>query len=255
MAGTAAPGGEASPRMQPEAARAPASKRPTKARAKTSAVAGTLPAADASALAARNAKQARREAILAAGLRVFAEHGFEAARLDEVAARAGVAKGTLYLYFTDKTALFEDIVRAAASPVRGQLETLADMPDVPTRLLLQKLFAVFTQNVLGTDRKLVLRLVLSEGHRFPAIAHFYHAEVVSRGLASLTRIIERGIARGEIRVAALAQFPQLVMAPLLVSLLWDGLFQSISPLDIPRMLDVHIDMLTDPSSAAQGRQS
>lgn len=146
-------------------------------------------------------------------------------------------------------------MRAAASPVRGQLETLADMPDVPTRLLLQKLFAVFTQNVLGTDRKLVLRLVLSEGHRFPAIAHFYHAEVVSRGLASLTRIIERGIARGEIRVAALAQFPQLVMAPLLVSLLWDGLFQSISPLDIPRMLDVHIDMLTDPSSAAQGRQS
>jgi AcrR family transcriptional regulator len=200
------------------------------------------------------AKQARRDAILAAGLQVFAEHGFEAARLDDVAARAGVAKGTLYLYFTDKTALFEEIIRAAASPVSGQLEALAHMPDVPTRILLQKLFSVFRHEVLGTERKLVLRLVLSEGPRFPAIAQFYHAEVVSRGLGVLTRIVERGIARGEIRSEALAQFPQLVMAPLLVSLLWDGLFQAISPLDIERMLDTHVDLLTAPSPVAHGKQ-
>lgn len=201
--------------------------------------------------APRDGKAARREAILAAGLHVFAEHGFEAARLDEVAARAGVAKGTLYLYFTDKMALFEEIVRAAAGPVRAHLEVLAEMPDQPTRLLLQKLFGFFVHEVLGTDRKLILRLIISEGTRFPALAHFYHAEVVSRGLVTLTRIIERGIARGEIRSRAVAQFPQLVMAPLLVSLLWDGLFQSISPLDIARMLDAHIDLLTAPSPSAQ----
>lgn len=243
-------GAPSGPRTQRQSADRSGSPRPKSTSPRTSDPSASQPA-DRGAPAPRDGKAARREAILAAGLHVFAEHGFEAARLDEVAARAGVAKGTLYLYFTDKTALFEEIVRAAAGPVRAHLEALAEMPDQPTRLLLQKLFGFFVNEVLGTDRKLILRLIISEGPRFPALAHFYHAEVVSRGLVTLTRIIERGIARGEIRSRAVAQFPQLVMAPLLVSLLWDGLFQSISPLDIARMLDAHIDLLTAPSPSAQ----
>ena len=196
----------------------------------------------------RGATQAaRRAAILAAGLHVFAEHGFEAARLDDVAVRAGVAKGTLYLYFKDKLALFEEIVRSAASPVIATLEMMAQVPDVPTRLLLERLMATFVQQVLQTERKLVLRLVISEGPRFPEIARFYYDEVVSRGLVMVGRVLERGVAKGEIAPAAVAQFPQLVIAPLLMALIWDGLFQRFAPLDVPTLLATYLDLLAAPA--------
>lgn len=183
---------------------------------------------------------ARRDAILQAALRVFAEHGFEAARLDDVAARAGVAKGTLYLYFRDKTALFEEIIRNAASPLIARFETMSEVPDVPTPILLEGLFMTFVKEVLGTERKLVLRLVIAEGPRFPAIAKFYHEEIVSRGLRLISRIIARGVARGEIASGHLAEFPQLVMAPLLVAVIWDGLFQKQAPLDLQALLKAHL---------------
>lgn len=192
---------------------------------------------------------ARREEILKAALAVFAEHGFEAARLDDVAKRAGVAKGTLYLYFTDKTALFEAIVREAAAPIIERLASISEAPDVPAPLLLAAFFDMFRAQVLGTERKLVLRLILSEGPRFPPIAAFYHREVVSRGISLMRGVIARGVARGEIRSAALEQFPQLVMAPALVALLWDGLFQSLEPIDIAGMFDAYLALITQTSPA------
>ena len=114
--------------------------------------------------------RARKQAILDAALDVFAERGFEAARLDDVAARAGVAKGTLYLYFEDKEALFEEVVRGAVSPILERLDLLATAPDLPTDKILENLFAVFEKEVLGTKRKLLLRLIIAEGPRFPRIA-------------------------------------------------------------------------------------
>src|SRR5258708_16501064 len=80
--------------------------------------------------APRMAPEARREAILKAALSVFAAHGFEAARLEDVAARAGVAKGTLYLYFRDKEALFEALVRSAVSPLLEHMDRIATAPDI-----------------------------------------------------------------------------------------------------------------------------
>lgn len=194
---------------------------------------------------ARSAQQAaRREEILKAGLGVFAEHGFEAARLDDVAQRAGVAKGTLYLYFTDKTALFEEIVRTAASPLIERLSAMSEAPDVPAPLVLTAFLELFRTEVLGTDRKLILRLILTEGPRFPHIAAFYHREVVSRGLAFLRKVIARGVARGELRPGALENFPQLVMAPALLALLWDGLFQKLEPIDIGGLFKAYLDLIT-----------
>ncbi len=190
---------------------------------------------------------ARRDAILRAALHVFAEHGFEAARLDDVAKRAGVAKGTLYLYFRDKTALFEEIIRNAASPLITRFETMSEVPDVPTPVLLEGLFATFIKEVLGTERKLVLRLVIAEGPRFPAIAKFYYDEIVSRGLRLISRAIERGVARDEIAHGHLAQFPQLVMAPLVMAVIWDGLFQKQAPLDLQAVLKAHLATITAPT--------
>lgn len=193
----------------------------------------------------KSAQQAaRREEILKAGLAVFAEHGFEAARLDDVAKRAGVAKGTLYLYFKDKTALFEEIVRDAAAPLIERLTAISEAPDVPAPLLLATFLEMFRTQVLGTERKLILRLILAEGPRFPQIAQFYHREVVSRGMALMRTVIARGVARGEIRSAALEEFPQLIMAPALVALLWDGLFQKLEPIDFADMFGTYLSLVT-----------
>ena len=188
--------------------------------------------------------EARRQAILKAALSVFAAHGFEAARLDDVAARAGVAKGTLYLYFQDKAALFEALVRNAVSPLLEHMRRIAAAPDISPLQALETFFAVFEKEVLGTERKLLLRLIMAEGPRFPAIAEFYYREVVSHGLTMMRALAKRAASEEAFATDAPARYPQLVVAPLLVAVLWDGLFANIDPLDVRGLLDAHLEVLT-----------
>jgi AcrR family transcriptional regulator len=186
----------------------------------------------------------RRKAILGAGLAVFAEDGFAAAKLEDVAAKAGIAKGTIYLYFDDKQDLFEQIVRDAVAPVLARLQGVAAMPDLPTDTLLAQLFELFRNEILGTNRRLVTRLVLTEGARFPKIAAFYHREVIAKGLELIKLVAQRGVARGEIAPNGLERFPHLVFAPLLLTLLWEGLFSKFDPLDVEGLLATHRKFLT-----------
>ena len=179
---------------------------------------------------------ARRQAIVDAALSVFAENGFGAARLDDVAKRAGVAKGTLYLYFDDKEQLFEAVIRNAVSPLIERLQALAAAPAVPFETALEALAAMFEKEVLGTSRKLVVRLVISEGPRFPRIAEFYYRNVVEPMMALKVKLARQALARGELSSDALLRFPQLLAAPLLTALIWDGVFSSIKPLDVAGFL-------------------
>lgn len=182
------------------------------------------------------ASEVRRQLILDAGLEVFAAKGFAAARLDDVAEKAGVAKGTIYLSFKDKEDLFEQIVLGAISPLLGRLSSFADTDDLPFEAMIAGLYAMFRAEILGTRRKEILRLVISEGVRFPRIADFYHREVISKGAALLRRIADRSRARGEPVPEDISRFPQLVFAPLLLAVLWDGLFSRIEPLDVEGLL-------------------
>ena len=200
--------------------------------------------ADKPARARKVAPEARRQAILAAALSVFAAHGFEAARLEDVAQRAGVAKGTLYLYFRDKEALFEALVRNAVSPVLEQMRRIAAAADIPPLQALDTLFALFETQVLGTERKLLLRLIMAEGPRFPAIAEFYYREVVSQGLPMMRALAKRAAREGTFATDAAARYPQLIIAPLLVAVVWDGLFAGIDPLDVGAFLRAHREVLT-----------
>ena len=136
---------------------------------------------------------ARREAILDAALTVFARRGYEAARLDDVASMAGVAKGTLYLYFKDKEALFEALVRGAVSPILAKVGEAAAAPGMKPADVLDLFFSMFQAEVLGTKRKLLLRLIISEGPRFPALAELYYREVVSRGLKLMGAVQRKGV--------------------------------------------------------------
>lgn len=188
-------------------------------------------------------RQAKLRAILDAALDVFAEKGFADTRLDDVAARAGVAKGTIYLYVESKQALFEALVRSGIAGPLAAIEAHILALDAPAETMLRMAFAALRREILETRRKEIIRLVLAEAGRFPDIAAFYHREVVSRGMALLRRVAERAVERGEFRSDELARFPQLAIAPALVALLWAGLFERFEPLDAEALFDAHLTLL------------
>jgi AcrR family transcriptional regulator len=194
---------------------------------------------------ARSDDERRRKlgAILDAALDVFSDKGFADAKLDAIAARAGVAKGTLYLYVSSKDDLLERLIRTGiALPIEEAKARILAL-DAPAEELLRMLFAFLRIEVLGTRRKEIARMVLAEAARHPAFAEFYYREVVSRGLALLREIAERGVARGEFRSDALVRFPQLILAPAVVAILWSNLFERFAPLDVEAMLDAHLGLL------------
>jgi len=190
----------------------------------------------------------RRDAILAAALDEFASRGFEAARLDDVARRAGVAKGTIYLYFRDKETLFQELVRTMLTPLVGTIEALG-AADVPLAMLADRIADLFVTEVYETRRKDVVRLMISEGRRFPALAEFYYREVLSRIIAAMRALLRRAAARGEIP-ESLAEFPQIIAAPGLIAIIWSGLFERFEPLDVRKMMKTHIELLFAPRSAS-----
>ena len=205
------------------------------------------PRSRASRRGSASAADTRRAVILAAALDVFSRHGFAMARLDDVAAKAGIAKGTLYLYFASKEALFEELIRSFATPIFDDLEVVADA--APPAVLINRFFELFHTEVLGTERKLILQLLISEGGRFPAIAELYHREVVSRGLRLIRTALRRSGDRTALPAETLERFPQLIVAPLILSVVWDRLFGRIDPLDVEGMLRAHAGLL----AAAAGK--
>ncbi|MFL5209663.1 MAG: TetR/AcrR family transcriptional regulator [Microvirga sp.] len=194
-------------------------------------------------------RQAKERAILDAALDVFAESGFAPARLEEVAARAGVAKGTIYLYFPSKQALFEALIRTGiGEPIEAAGAEAAAL-DLPFEAVVRGLFTRMRREILATRRKEIIRLVIAESGRFPELAEFYYREVVARGMALLRAAAERAVLRGELSSDELARFPQLVVAPGLVAFLWATLFERFETLDAEAMLEAHLALLLRPPKA------
>lgn len=218
-------------------------RRPTASAAKDALAKKSKPAASAARPARRAEKSAqRRAAILDAALDEFSARGFAATRLDDVAKRANVAKGTIYLHFADKEALFQELVRTMIGPIVAGLEQ-SPPPEVPVRMVLEGMIGAFVKDIYGTRRREVARLIITEGARFPTIAEFYYREIIERAMAAMRKLIERGIARGEIDHATLVRFPQLVVAPGIVALVWSGLFERFAPLDVAGLMHAHLDIL------------
>ena len=217
------------------ASRAAAAKTPKVVSAKVE------PAKPASNRAERAAE--RRGAIIEAAMDEFIARGFAATRLDDVAKRAGVAKGTIYLHFKDKEALFEDLIRTAIVPLVNQLGAGPPPVGASVRDMIEGFARTFIQEVTTTRRGDIVRLIVAEGPRFPEIADFYYREVVSKGLAGMRAAISLGIARGEIQHKDLAQFPQILIAPAMIAVIWQSLFSKHAPLDAIEMFRVHLDLI------------
>ena len=190
----------------------------------------------------------RRDAILAAALDEFAARGFAATRLDDVARRADVAKGTIYLHFADKETLFQELIRMELSPVVAALENVSHA-DIPFRAVTGQLIEVFAREIFETRRKDVIRLVITEGPRFPKLAEFYYREVISRVMETIRAMLRRAHERGELKTDALVRFPQLLAAPGVVAIIWSGLFDRFEPLDVRALMRAHFDVLLGPGGA------
>jgi AcrR family transcriptional regulator len=217
-----------------------ANERPRSRAARAKAPTVVSPAPPASSRAERAAE--RRAAIVEAAMEEFIARGFAATRLDDVAKRAGVAKGTIYLHFKDKESMFEELIRTAIVPLVGRMQ--GPLPTGGTVRDLIEAFALnFIHEVVTTRRGDIVRLIVAEGPRFPSIADFYYREVVSKGLAGMRAMVELGLARGEIKNAKLAKFPQIMVAPALIAVIWQSLFAKHAPLDAIEMFRTHLDLV------------
>src|SRR5918995_3170634 len=181
----------------------------------------------------RRRKEARPEEILAAALASFAERGFAATRLEDVAARAGISKGTLYLYFKSKEELFEAVVRATLLPNLARIEALAASYEGPSAMLLERLLLTIA-GVVGSQVGAIPKLVIAEAGNFPDLARFYLDEVVRRGLRLIGAILRRGIERSEFRPVDVDHTVFCVIAPMLIAALWKRSLEPLynAPLDV-----------------------
>ena len=195
----------------------------------------------------RRRKEARPPEILAAALGAFAERGFAATRLDDVARRAGVTKGTLYLYFPNKAELFKAVVAQAMVPSLERGEALLDANDAPAVRLLDQVMRGWAE-LARSPAGAIPKIVVSEAGNFPDIAQFYRAAVVDRGMALLRRVVRLGIDSGEFRaVADIDAVVRCLVAPLLLAMLWRHSFGRHEPggFDPDALCQAQLQLLLD----------
>lgn len=165
-------------------------------------------------------KDARPSELTAAALALFVERGFAATRLEDIGARAGVSKGTLYLYFDGKEALFKAAVREGIVAVLAEGEQILDAHEGSSADLLRILMRGWWERIGATPLGGVPKLMIAECRNFPEIARFYFDEVITRGRTLIARALERGIAAGEFRAGPIPALVQIVFAPLLMRAVW-----------------------------------
>jgi AcrR family transcriptional regulator len=203
-------------------------------------------------------RRARRKAfrpdeILDAALEEFTRNGYAGTRLDDVAARAGITKGTIYVYFPSKEQLFHAVIRKFQRPL---LDDVHQFIDISKRSAIEFLrtFLRFIYQSMQADRegREVFRLMIAEAERFPSLAEDYHREVIAPLLEKLREVIEMGMARGEIRRSAALEFPEIVIAPAALMHLWLLVFSNRVPIDADRYLEAHLDLMLYGLAQPQG---
>lgn len=193
----------------------------------------------------RRRKDARPGEIRLAALECFGERGFAATRLDDVAERAGVTKGTLYLYFQNKEDLFKAVVSEELVPNIVRIQAQVADKDLPAPEALAQLMRFWVRTLTTTRLSVMPKLVISEVGNFPELAQFYIHEVIDRGFALIGSILRRGIEQGDFREVNVEETTVCVIAPAIVSMLWRHTFElhGSRKLDPVSLFDTHIEMI------------
>ena len=187
-------------------------------------------------------KEARPAEIVAAALEVFVERGFAATKLEEVARRAGVTKGTVYLYFENKDALFKAVVRETILPIFARGEEMVAAHRGSAADLFGQLVRKWWELIGETRLSGIPKLMMAEAVNFPVLARFYYDEVIIRGHRLMASVLELGIKSGEFRKVDVKIAVRLAMAPLLHATNWRHSFALCTPdgLDVAGYLDHHV---------------
>jgi len=185
-------------------------------------------------------KDARPGEILAAAFAEFAESGFQGTSMEAVAARAGIVKGTVYRYFPNKQALFEEAVRARILPILEQVSSAVHMQDLSPREQLSRLLRNLHRHLDDAEARSLIRILIAEGEHFPELLSFYHREALSRLHILIRHMLQRGVASGEFRASALDRMPLMLLSPALLMLIWQMTFQPIDPLDREAAVQAHL---------------
>jgi len=189
----------------------------------------------------RRRKEARPAEIVAAGIAEFATHGFANARLDRIATRAGIAKGTIYLYFPSKEALFVAAIEDHVINLMKETESDLTGFDGSTEALLRRLLERVYAKIVTPENQSLLRILISESQRVPELAATYHEMTFARGMGILTAVIERGVARGEMEESAVTRTPLLIMAPAVFMGVHNLIFADLEELDFEQFFEGHLE--------------
>jgi AcrR family transcriptional regulator len=187
-------------------------------------------------------KEDRPQEITEAAFDAFAEKGYAATRVDEVAKRAGVSKGLLYLYFKTKEELFKAVVRSVVIPRLDALIAAVERSDKTSEEFLRGPFLDFAKTVPGSPIAVVIRLLIAEGRKHPDLLAFYHDHVISRGHDAIAAFLERGIQNGEFRRSAVTESPYLFIMPVIFSVILRTLLADRAP-DTDKLIETQIDLL------------
>jgi AcrR family transcriptional regulator len=192
----------------------------------------------------RRRKAERPQEILEAAFVEFSRHGYAVTTLDRIAERAGVTKGTIYVYFENKEHLFISMVHAIKKVTLDTLRDMFERDDGSTADLLRAQFSFIYQHIVEDKRRReVVRMLIAEAARFPELADRYHEEILTPCLDMLKEAIQRGIDRGEIRKSPIVDSPQVVFAPIVLLDDWMMMFDDRHPLDLKAYFEAHLDLV------------
>jgi AcrR family transcriptional regulator len=192
----------------------------------------------------RRRKAERPQEILEAAFTEFSRNGYATTTLERIAERAGVTKGTIYVYFENKEHLFISMVREFTKGAQDEVQEMFETHEGSTADLLRAQFSFIYQHLVENPRRReVVRMLIAEAPRFPELADRYHEEILRPCLEMLRQAIQRGVDRGEIRNSSIIDSPQVVIAPIALVDLWMMLFGDRQPLDLKAYFDAHLDLV------------
>ena len=188
--------------------------------------------------------QARPTEILAAALELFAEKGFAATRMDDVAARAGLSKAGGYLYFKDKTALLKALVNELAGANVAVARGIVEAHRGPVSPLIATVLAFLGTQVRHTRFPELIKIVIGESRAHPEVGQLYLDTVINQGLPLFEGLIRRGIQSGEFRAVDPVLTARLMIGPMLLAIIWKTVFEPIGAeaLDIEAYAAQHADI-------------
>ena len=188
-------------------------------------------------------KDDRPDEIIDAAMSLWAEKGFAAARLEDIATEAGIAKGTIYRYFESKEDLFQKAVETRLVATMDTIGAHEAAFDGTTEELLKQAFGLMLSQLADQKGYIFIKVLISEGHRFPGLVERYRAVALARGMTVIRGILARGVARGDLHPTAADTDPRLIMGPIILSTLWDVVFNADRPDERHALIDSFTELL------------